>query len=100
MRIQNLSYIACLANWHVTLLVCVTACAAGEAEPAPHHVDLPPAFAGTPLSFQIQAEAQYLAARGDLVESVAVGARSTPKRSRRKSRTRLTTSMPSFNGAK
>ena len=27
-------------------------------------------------------------------------ARSTPKRSRRKSRTRLTTSMPSFNGAK
>lgn len=42
---------------------------------AREHVHLPPAFAGTPLSFQIQAEAQYLAARGDLMESAAIARR-------------------------
>ncbi len=35
------------------------------------HIFLPPARGGTSLSFQIQAEAQYLAARGDLAESIA-----------------------------
>ena len=36
------------------------------------HIILPPARGGTALSFQIQAEAEYLAARGDLAESIAV----------------------------
>ncbi len=45
---------------------------AGEPQPARPHVMLPPAFGGTPLSFQIEAEAHYLAARGDLIESVAI----------------------------
>ncbi len=36
------------------------------------HVILPPAWAGTPLSFQIHAEACYFAAYGDAVESMAV----------------------------
>lgn len=36
------------------------------------HIILLPARGGTDLSFQIQAEADYLAARGDLAESIAV----------------------------
>ena len=35
------------------------------------HVLLPPATAGTPLSLRIAAEASYLAARGDMEESIA-----------------------------
>jgi hypothetical protein len=35
-------------------------------------VILPPAVAGTPLSFQIQAQANYFAAYGDMVESMAI----------------------------
>lgn len=36
------------------------------------HVYLPPAVAGTPLSFQIHAQAAYMAAYGDAMESMAV----------------------------
>ncbi len=43
-----------------------------SSSPARQHVVLPPAFASTPLSLQIQAQAQYLAARGDLLQSAAV----------------------------
>lgn len=44
-----------------------------RAQSAPRsHVILPPATAGTPLSAQIHAEAAYLAARGDLLESAAI----------------------------
>lgn len=35
-------------------------------------VRLPPAFAGTPLSFKIHAEAAYMAGRGSMIESVAI----------------------------
>jgi hypothetical protein len=38
----------------------------------PGHVILPPAVAGTPLSFQVHAQAAYFAAYGDMVESTAV----------------------------
>ena len=36
------------------------------------HIFLPPASGGTALSFQIQAEAEYLVARGELAKSIAV----------------------------
>lgn len=39
---------------------------------AAQQVALPPAVAGTPLSFQIHAQAVYLAGYGDMVESMAV----------------------------
>ncbi len=53
------------------LLPACTPLSAQDTE-AHQHVYLPPAIGGTPLSFQIQAEAQYLTARGDLMESVAI----------------------------
>jgi hypothetical protein len=36
------------------------------------HAFLPPAFAGTPASLQVEAVAKYLVAQGDLAESVAI----------------------------
>lgn len=49
-------------------------CEHGVAQPDPahQHVLLPPAVGGTPLSFQVQAEASYVAAYGDMLESAAV----------------------------
>ncbi len=43
-----------------------------QSEVLREHVLLPVAVAGTPLSAQIQAEAAYLVARGDLAESAAI----------------------------
>ena len=60
--------------WHgASLLVLfATTPAAAQTQPPRPHIDLPPAVAGTPLSFQIQAEAEYVAARGDMEESMAM----------------------------
>ena len=56
--------------------ICLGACLAsstvGQPQPARGHVFLPPAFAGTPASFQLSAVSQYLVAQGDLAESVAI----------------------------
>ncbi len=43
-----------------------------QSEESRGHIILPPVRGGTALSFQIRAEAEYLAARGDLAESIAV----------------------------
>jgi hypothetical protein len=57
----------------LTLLGCLAAGGASspESPTAYHHIFLPPAVAGTPLSFQIHAEAAYISAYGDMVESMA-----------------------------
>jgi len=44
----------------------------GQPQRVRGHTMLPPAFAGTPASFQLSAVAQYLVAQGDLAESVAI----------------------------
>ena len=55
----------------ILMLAGVTAVRA-QTELERKHIELPPAVAGTPLSFQIQAEAEYVAAVGYMEESVAI----------------------------
>jgi hypothetical protein len=52
-------------------LIASTRAQTDQPTPAPQPVRLPPAFGGTPLSYQIQAEASYVASCGDLVKSAA-----------------------------
>ena len=56
----------------IGIACCLAKLAPAQSERPREHIILPPAFAGTPLSLQIQAEAQYLTARSDLAESVAI----------------------------
>ena len=55
----------------VCIVLCTAAVVRGQSEHN-HVIFLPSARGGTPLSYQIQAEASYVAAYGDMVESVAV----------------------------
>lgn len=68
------------SSWVVVCCACAvlgaTAPAGGQgqsdqATEPNQHLLLPPVFGGTPLSYQIQAEASYVAAYGDMVESIA-----------------------------
>jgi hypothetical protein len=71
MRDRHAASFACLV-----LPLCLVCVALGMAEPAwgqaRQHVFLPPAYGATPLSTIINAEAAYVAAYGDMVESVAM----------------------------
>jgi hypothetical protein len=58
-----------------SIFFCIAASAWAQSDQAPQHVVLPPAIGGTPLSQQIHAEAAYVAAYGDMVESVAMARR-------------------------
>ncbi|NUQ64443.1 MAG: hypothetical protein HUU20_18410 [Pirellulales bacterium] len=60
---------ACLA---LPLIVSGAYAAEGESEERRETIALPPAFAGTPLSFQIHAEAQYMIGRGYMMKSAAI----------------------------
>ena len=55
-----------------SIFLCIAASAWAQSNQAAQHVVLPPAIGGTPLSQQIHAEAAYVAAYGDMVESVAM----------------------------
>ena len=72
---RQVGQIGSFSLWISCLLFCAVGSIAeqGKAQsdqPRPH-VYLPPAIGGTPLSYQIQAEASYVAAYGDMVESMA-----------------------------
>jgi hypothetical protein len=66
-----------LTGWGILVGLGVLGLAASSAraqsdERPREHAIIPPAHVGTPLSAQIEAEAKYLVARGDLMESAAI----------------------------
>lgn len=58
--------------WGIWLAAIFAQPAPSGAQPPQQHVFLPPALAGTPASFQVEAVAKYLVAQGDLAESIAI----------------------------
>ena len=58
-------FVLCMALWTADF-------AWAQSDQAHQHIFLPPVSGGTPLSFQIQSEAAYVAAYGDMMESAAI----------------------------
>ena len=74
-------FVLLLSLWVGMCLVPAAAVSAQDERPR-EHVYLPPVSGATPLSTVIDAQAHYLVAYGDCLESMAIARRSTWRRTR------------------
>jgi hypothetical protein len=69
---QTVSLSRVLAFLVMSVVLGTTEWSYAQSDASQQHIMLPPAIGGTALSHQIHAEASYVAAYGDMVESVAI----------------------------